>query len=258
VSGTVARLPRSILLLGGAYVVLVLFVATGLHHALDRAIAAPLWRDAPCWTQSLSTWASVLFAAETSLLYALAFAVFCLFCGRPVTGFWVVFILLATVGVEITFKYYFFQPAPSEFFATLTRAPCREGSLSYPLTIVPTPSSLPSGYAIRAAYFWLLVAALVGGRWPWLRGPAWIVGCLLALVFGVTRVTVSWHWPSDVLAGLLLGAIGALLVITRANGFAWLRAPARAGPPTGARTSGRRARVTRSSAQPGPRSPRRR
>ena len=200
-SGSFARLPRSVLLLGGAFLILVTFVATGLHHSLDRAIAAPLWRDAPCWVQAASAWASVVFAAEVSLLYALAIGVFCLFGGRPLTGFWVVFVLLATVGVEITFKWYFLQPAPSEFFATLSRAPCREAGVSYPLTIVPTPSSLPSGYAIRAAYFCLLGAALVTGRWPWLQWPAWIVGTVLALAFGKSRVTVSWHWPSDVVAG---------------------------------------------------------
>ncbi len=217
-----ARLPRSVLLLGGAYLVLVAFVATGLHHGLDQAIAAPIWQAAPCWAQQASAWASVLFAAELSLIYALALAILCLFTGRPLTGFWIVFILVASVGVEVVFKVYFEQPAPSEFFATLSRPLCREPGPGYPLTIVPTPSSLPSGYSIRAAYYCLLVAALVGARWPRLRRPAWIGLTLLAVVFGASRVVVSWHWPSDVVAGLLLGAMGALLVTAQASGFAWL------------------------------------
>jgi membrane-associated phospholipid phosphatase len=245
-----ARLPRSVLLLGGAYLVLVTFVAAGLHHALDRAIAAPIWQDAPCWAQQASAWASVLFAAEVSLVYALALAALCLFTGRPLTGLWIVFVLVASVGVEVAFKVYFEQPAPSEFFATLSRPLCREPGPGYPLTIVPTPSSLPSGYSIRAAYYCLLVAALVGARWPQLRRPIWISLTLLAVVFGASRVVVSWHWPSDVVAGLLLGAMGALLVSAQANGFTWL---------AGQRPrSGRGVAASRPSLQPARRSPRRR
>ena len=217
-----ARLPRSVLLLGGAFVVLVMFVATGLHHSLDQAVAGPIWVDAPCWTQVASAWASVLFAGEVSILYALILAALCLFSGRPLTGLWIVFILLASVAVELTFKTYFEQPAPSEFFASLVRPPCREPGPGYPLTIVPTPSSLPSGYSIRAAYYCLIVAALVGARWPKLRQPAWIGLTLLAIAFGASRIVVSWHWPSDVVAGLLLGAMGALLVIAQAHNFTWL------------------------------------
>jgi membrane-associated phospholipid phosphatase len=231
VSRPFARLPRSVLLLGGAFLLLVAFVATGWHHALDRAIAGPIWRDAPCWSQSASAWASVLFAGEVSIVYALALAAFCLCTGRPMTGAWIVLVLFASVAVELTFKTYFEQPAPSEFFASLVRPPCREPGPGYPLTIVPTPSSLPSGYSIRAAYFCLLAAALVGARWPRLRQPAWIGLTLLAIAFGASRVVVSWHWPSDIVAGLLLGAMGALLVTAQARDFAWLGGCERATDP---------------------------
>jgi len=245
VSRPLARLPRSVLLLGGAFVVLVAFVATGLHHALDRAIATPIWQDAPCWAQQASAWASVLFAAELSLLYALALGALCLFSGRPLAGVWIVVVLLAGVAIELAFKVYFEQPAPSEFFATLSRPLCREPGPGYPLTIVSTPSSLPSGYSIRAAYFCLLAAALVGARWPSLRRPAWVGLTLLAILFGASRVVVSWHWPSDIIAGLLLGALSALLVTAQANGFAWLR---------GRRVSRRGVPVSQPSARPQTRS----
>jgi membrane-associated phospholipid phosphatase len=243
-------LPRSALLLGGAFLLVVMFVATGRHHAFDRAIAAPIWQDAPCWVQLASGWASLLFAAEVSLVYALVLAALCLFTGRPLTGVLIVLILLMSVGVELIFKTYFEQPAPSEFFATLSRPLCREPGPAYPLTIVSTPSSLPSGYSLRAAYYCLLAAALVGARWPKLRRPAWIGFTLLAIVFGASRVVVSWHWPSDIVAGLLLGAMGALIVTAQANGFAWLgrRSP----------SSGRVVAVSPRSAQPTRRSPRRR
>lgn len=223
-SGPLARLPRSLTWLVGAYVVLVAAVGLGLHRPLDRALAARLWQDVPCWGRTLGEQASVLFAAELSLLYALALGALCVWARRPLAGAWIVFLLLAGVGVEIAFKYFFTQPAPSTFFAGLLRASCGPPGPGYPLTIVPTPSSLPSGYSIRAAYFCLLLAALAGARWPTLRWPAGLALGALAVILGASRVTVGWHWPTDVLAGLLLGAAAAALAVAGAGGFAWIAA----------------------------------
>jgi membrane-associated phospholipid phosphatase len=235
VSGLLAVLPRSVVWFAGAYLGVVALVWTGLHRPLDRALAALLWQDVPCWGRTLGERASVVFAAELSLLYALGLAFVCLRARRPLAGFWIVFLLLAGVGIEITFKYYFQQPAPSAFFATIGRAACAEPGIGYPLTVVPTPSSLPSGYSIRAAYFCLLVAALIGGRWPSLG----LLG-LVALAAAASRVTVGWHWPSDVIAGVLLGASTATLATAQAGQFAWVRAAGRSRggrPSSGARSS---------------------
>jgi undecaprenyl-diphosphatase len=251
VTAPFARLPRAVPLLGVAFLALITFVGMGLHASLDRAAATVLWRDAPCWAQNAGERASVIFAAELSLLYAFALAVLCLRAGRPLVGVWIVVFLLAGVGLEIAFKYYFDQPGPSSFLGSLGRPSCRDSAPGYPLTIVPTPSTLPSGYAIRATYFCLIVAALIGARWPLLRWPAGIGLGLLAVVLGASRVVVGWHWPSDVLAGLLVGAVAALFVLAGADGFAWVRA-------TGRRVTGRRGRASGSSARPRRRSPQRR
>ncbi|MCC7367181.1 MAG: phosphatase PAP2 family protein [Chloroflexi bacterium] len=257
-SGPLAILPRSVVWPGGAYLALVVFVWTGLHRTADRWLAAVLWQDVPCWGRSLGERASVVFAAELSLLYALALAFVCLRFRRLWAGFWIVFLLLAGVGIEITFKYYFQQPAPSAFFETIGRASCGAPGPGYPLTIVPTPSSLPSGYSIRAAYFTLLLAAFTGARWPRLRLPAFGLLGLVGLAAAASRVTVGWHWPSDVLAGVLLGACAAALATAQAGGFAWVRA---GGSPRGKKrggASGRRASASPSSARPPRRSPPRR
>ena len=65
-------------------------------------------------------------------------------------------------------------------------------------------ASLPSGHAATA--FSVLVA--FGVLWPRARTVLWIYALLIA----VSRVVVNAHYPSDVLAGALVGVVGALLV----------------------------------------------
>ena len=65
-------------------------------------------------------------------------------------------------------------------------------------------ASLPSGHATTA--FAALVA--FGTLWPRGRTILWIYALLIA----ASRVLVTAHYPSDVLAGALVGVTGALLV----------------------------------------------
>ncbi len=252
-SGPLARLPRSLLWLSGAFVLLVAAIMLGLHRPLDRALAAVLWQDVPCWGRTLGARASVVFAAELSVLYALGLGFICLRARRPLAAGWIIFLLLAGVGLEIAFKYNFTHPAPSAFLQTLSRASCGAPGPAYPFTVVPAPSTLPSGYSIRATYFCLLVAAMVGARWPALQGIVWPGMGIIAVTAAASRVTVGWHWPTDVIAGVLLGACAAILVTAQSDGFAWLgaRGISRGGRRTsrGTGPSGRRGTVSRSPAR---------
>jgi undecaprenyl-diphosphatase len=65
-------------------------------------------------------------------------------------------------------------------------------------------AGLPSGHAATA--FSVLVA--FGTLWPRGRTLLWIYALLIA----ASRVVVTAHYPSDVLAGALVGVAGALLV----------------------------------------------
>ena len=68
----------------------------------------------------------------------------------------------------------------------------------------PEYASMPSGHATTAA----AAAIAIGAIWPKTRAVMW----LYALIIMASRVIVLAHHPSDVLAGALVGAIGALLV----------------------------------------------
>jgi undecaprenyl-diphosphatase len=73
----------------------------------------------------------------------------------------------------------------------------------------PTSGSLPSGHAAMA-----VAGAIAGSRM--LPGSAWVWWPLAVLV-AVSRVYIGVHWPSDVLAGAVIGLGSAWFVLGGAN-----------------------------------------
>jgi undecaprenyl-diphosphatase len=65
-------------------------------------------------------------------------------------------------------------------------------------------ASLPSGHATNA----FAAAVAIGALWPRTRPLMWAYAVVIAL----SRVALTAHFPSDVLAGAFLGIAGALLV----------------------------------------------
>lgn len=67
--------------------------------------------------------------------------------------------------------------------------------------------SFPSGHASAAAVLCGVLAVAVLVAWgPRLAIVALVLGSLVAIGVGLTRVYLGVHWPSDVLAGLASGA----------------------------------------------------
>ncbi|HLN38404.1 MAG TPA: phosphatase PAP2 family protein [Xanthobacteraceae bacterium] len=71
-----------------------------------------------------------------------------------------------------------------------------------PFVWAPEYASMPSGHATTAAS----AAIAIGALWPKSRAVMWFY----ALVIMLSRVVVLAHHPSDVIAGALVGAVGAL------------------------------------------------
>lgn len=65
-------------------------------------------------------------------------------------------------------------------------------------------ASLPSGHATDA----FAIAAAIGALWPRTRLVMWTYALLIA----VSRVVLTAHFPSDVIAGAVVGTMGALIV----------------------------------------------
>jgi membrane-associated phospholipid phosphatase len=79
----------------------------------------------------------------------------------------------------------------------------------------PPTSSFPSGHTAAAVCFYGSVAAIVlwHSRFRWVNVIAVVVCAAVPLMIAGSRVYRGMHYPTDVLAGLLLGAIWLTIVI---------------------------------------------
>jgi membrane-associated phospholipid phosphatase len=78
--------------------------------------------------------------------------------------------------------------------------------------------SFPSGHALNTTVFVMVLVAVV---WPWLsrrrQRTACVAAALIPVSVGVSRLYLGYHWTTDVLAGLAIGAVWAGLLIRWAH-----------------------------------------
>ena len=67
--------------------------------------------------------------------------------------------------------------------------------------------SFPSGHSANASSLYGIIAASMKKRWMT------VLAVVLPLLVGISRVTVGAHYPTDVLAGWLIGVVSMLLVV---------------------------------------------
>ncbi|MGH9224356.1 MAG: phosphatase PAP2 family protein [Acidimicrobiales bacterium] len=74
-------------------------------------------------------------------------------------------------------------------------------------------SSFPSGHVLAAAAFWGLVPpwiyVVTRRRWLWALSAGVAAGAVVSV--GLSRVYLGAHWPSDVVAGYVAGAMFLLV-----------------------------------------------
>ena len=71
----------------------------------------------------------------------------------------------------------------------------------------PSSSSFPSGHAMSSAIVYFTVAYLIARleRRRWMRALTITIALLLVLLISVSRLYLGVHYPSDVIAGVIIG-----------------------------------------------------
>ncbi|MCI2421194.1 phosphatase PAP2 family protein [Saccharopolyspora sp. K220] len=174
-----------------------------------RAVTG-LAHDAPAWVQGLAD-----IATEAVLLVLAALVAVNLWRTWRADRRARVFAFAAPVSTVLAY-------AMSEFTKILVEQerPCRAvRNIAATIAECPEPGdwSLPSNHATIAA------AAAVGLAVAWRRLA--VVAVVLAVLESFLRVFVGVHYPHDVVAGLLLGAITAAAVMALATTLAATRQP---------------------------------
>lgn len=75
-------------------------------------------------------------------------------------------------------------------------------------------ASFPSGHALLATVFYLSVAVMLTRAFPRQRFKVFVlvIGMVLAMLVGLTRIYLGAHWASDVFAGWAVGAAWAMIL----------------------------------------------
>jgi membrane-associated phospholipid phosphatase len=200
-----------------AFIALTLVVGAGWLGTLDHQVLLVMsgaWREP---LHPLFQAIAELGGLEVTSILMIGLAVFLLRAGFGADG-WVVLTYFAAVGLEVLYKMALYHPGPPRSTAH------RDGpSFTDLLTGSGIPNSFPSGHMVRTVVAYGLIAFVVTRLAPWrsARALAIPIAVVLIAVQAFDRVYLDVHWESDVLGGLLLGAIAVL------SGTVWLDRPRR-------------------------------
>ncbi|MFF2779211.1 phosphatase PAP2 family protein [Streptomyces sp. NPDC058052] len=182
---------------GGLALLLLVLVVAGWSPLLsfDRAVDEALHRSAvahPGFTRLNRVLSDWVWDPWTLRAVAFAVALALVRYGHRRAALWVAGTVVAALGVQQAVKALVGRDRPE------WKDPVDSASFA----------AFPSGHAMTAAVvcgLLLWVVALVG-REPW-RGWGTLAGLAVVSVLGVgwTRLYLGVHWPSDVLAGWLMG-----------------------------------------------------
>jgi membrane-associated phospholipid phosphatase len=210
-------IPRlvAIAILAVAYVAMTIAMTAGLFTALDLQVAHAMHNAWQPGLHGLFQLIAELGGVELTTIVMVGLF-FYLLRGGFRSDALVVLVFIAANALEFFYKYTLYHPGPPRSLAQ-TDGP----SLTHGLVGQTLFNSFPSGHVIRAVVAYGLIAFVVRRLAPSAvaRALAVPVATVVIVLVSFDRIYLDVHWETDVIGGLILGAIALLA------GTVWLDRP---------------------------------
>jgi membrane-associated phospholipid phosphatase len=203
------------MVLGAVFVALTLAITGGVFGNLDLQVAQTMH---DLWQPSLHPLLQVIaelggFELTTVLMIGLTYYLWRSGFGSDALVF---IVFIAAQGFELFYKLNLHHPQPPR---SLSEA---DGpSITELFSPGGVGNSFPSGHMVRTVIAYGLIAFVIRrlSASPRARTLAAVAVIVLVVVMAVDRLYLDVHWESDVVGGVILGAIGLLA------GTVWLDRP---------------------------------
>ncbi|NDV91523.1 phosphatase PAP2 family protein [Alteromonas sp. 345S023] len=185
-----------IVLLGGGFLLLMLFESMGVLAGFDSQVRSYLMQFALSdWQQDILRDATALGSNSVLLFITFAVALGYKLQGNMKLASALVFTVIIGLALTFALKYGINRPRP----------PVSQHDVDV------YTQSFPSAHAMMSTIVYFYLASLLAHRVNTLSVKVWgyAVAAILVFLIGCSRVLLGVHWPTDVLAGWLGG--GAFL-----------------------------------------------
>jgi membrane-associated phospholipid phosphatase len=164
--------------------------------ALERDVQATNWGPL-AFTFPIFSWIG---DAKGAVVEAIAFVAILVF-NRPA---WRVAIAAAMTGVwYVVLSHLVIRPRPT-------------AAQVLQVTEHPGASSFPSGHTIFVATLMTVLMLCLGNRFLplWARPAGWVLVAMTVVACAISRIDVGAHWPTDVLAAILISVAWLAFVVS--------------------------------------------
>jgi undecaprenyl-diphosphatase len=208
----------AITILGVAFIALTIAITAGVFTGLDLQVAQAMHQIQQPALHPLFQAIAELGSIEVSSVLMIGLSVYLWRAGFGSDAL-VFVVFIAAEAFEIFYKLNLYHPHPPTSLSE-SDGPSISQVISGPIPM----NSFPSGHMLRTVIVYGLIAFVIRrlSPSPRIRALAGASAIAVIVVMAFDRLYLDVHWESDVLGGLLLGAIALLA------GTVWLDRPKKA------------------------------
>jgi membrane-associated phospholipid phosphatase len=167
-------------------------VIRGDTNQFDATVRDAVHNHATPLLTSIMQGFSFLGSVTWVLIFGVLVGCACFYFKRPRIAGFLAITMAGVTTLDYVLKLSFHRPRPVAFFG-----------------VAPSSYSFPSGHALGSLCFYGILAAVLSDRMRAGKQKffVWLAAALLVAMIGLSRIYLGVHYPSDVIAGYLAGAV---------------------------------------------------